>query len=152
MQLKVNGQAKTVEVDPETPLLWVLRDDLDLKATKFGCGMAMCGACTVLVDGQAIRSCSYPVSFVENQNVTTLEGLSPSKDTLHPVQEAWIEEEVPQCGYCQPGFMMAAVDFLARNPNPSEQEIKEGITNICRCGTHPRIIKAIAKAAKKMSS
>ncbi|MFN4085665.1 MAG: (2Fe-2S)-binding protein [Spirosomataceae bacterium] len=152
MQLKVNGQVKTVEVDPETPLLWVLRDDLDLKATKFGCGMAMCGACTVLVDGQAIRSCSYPVSFVENQNVTTLEGLSPSKDTLHPVQEAWIEEEVPQCGYCQPGFMMAAVDFLARNPNPSEQEIKEGITNICRCGTHPRIIKAIARAAKKMSS
>lgn len=152
MQLKVNGQVKTVEVDPETPLLWVLRDDLDLKATKFGCGMAMCGACTVLVDGQAIRSCSYPVSFVENQNVTTLEGLSSSKDTLHPVQEAWIEEEVPQCGYCQPGFMMAAVDFLARNQNPSEQEIKEGITNICRCGTHPRIIKAIARAAKKMSS
>lgn len=152
MQLKVNGQVKTVEVDPETPLLWVLRDDLDLKATKFGCGMAMCGACTVLVDGQAIRSCSYPVSFVENQNVTTLEGLSSSKDTLHPVQAAWIEEEVPQCGYCQPGFMMAAVDFLARNPNPSEQEIKEGITNICRCGTHPRIIKAIARAAKKMSS
>lgn len=152
MELYINGKIQTVEVDPETPLLWVLRDELDLKATKFGCGMAMCGACTVLVDGVAVRSCSYPVSAVENQKVTTLEGLSTTPEKLHPVQEAWIEEEVPQCGYCQPGFMMAAVDFLARNPKPSEEDIKEGITNICRCGTHPRIIKAIARAAQKMSS
>lgn len=151
MILKVNGANRSIEVDPETPLLWVLRDELDLKATKFGCGLAMCGACTVLINGQAVRSCSYPVSLVENQEVITLEGLTSTNKALHPVQEAWVEAEVPQCGYCQPGFMMAAVDFLARNPTPTEDEIREGITNICRCGTQPRILKAIALAAKKLN-
>lgn len=151
MNIKVNGQDRAVEVDADTPLLWVLRDELDLKATKFGCGMAMCGACTVLVNGQAVRSCSYPVSMVEQQEVVTLEGLSSSNQALHPVQEAWIEAEVPQCGYCQPGFMMAAVDFLSRHPNPTEQQMRDEITNICRCGTQPRILQAIALAAKKMN-
>lgn len=152
MNIQVNGKSRSVEVDLDTPLLWVLRDELDLKATKFGCGMAMCGACTVLVNGQAVRSCSYPISMVEGQEVVTLEGLSSSTEVLHPIQAAWIEAEVPQCGYCQPGFMMAAVDLLSRNPNPTEQEIRDEITNICRCGTQPRILKAIALAAKKLTT
>jgi len=152
MNIQVNGKSRSVEVDLDTPLLWVLRDELNLKATKFGCGMAMCGACTVLVNGQAVRSCSYPISMVEGQEVVTLEGLSSSTEVLHPIQAAWIEAEVPQCGYCQPGFMMAAVDLLSRNPNPTEQEIRDEITNICRCGTQPRILKAIALAAKKLTT
>ncbi len=136
-----------MDVDPETPLLWVIRDELGLKATKFGCGKALCGACTVHVDGNAIRSCSYPVQYAADKKVTTLEGLSANAETLHPVQQAWIEENVPQCGYCQPGFMMAAAQLLEQYENPTDDEIKAGITNICRCGTHPRILKAIKRAA-----
>lgn len=148
IDFKINNKSETLEVNPEMPLLWAIRDLLDLKATKFGCGMAMCGACTVHVDGQALRSCSVPVSFVENKDVTTLEGLSENGKAPHPVQQAWMEENVPQCGYCQSGFMMAAANLIEQNPNITEQDVKENITNICRCGTQPRIIKAIMRAAE----
>lgn len=129
------------------PLLWVIRDILKLKGTKYGCGIAMCGACTVHVDGEAVRSCSYPVAGVAGKQVTTLEGLS-TEEELHPVQQAWIENQVPQCGYCQPGFMMAAANLLDKNPTPTDAEIKAGITNVCRCGTQNRIFKAIKRAAE----
>jgi isoquinoline 1-oxidoreductase alpha subunit len=124
-----------------------LRDLLDLKATKYGCGMALCGACSVLVDGELMRACSLPISAVANKEVSTLEGLSPEPELLHPVQQAWIDENVPQCGYCQSGFMMAAVKLLEEYPNPTDADIKANINNICRCGTQPRIIKAIKRAA-----
>jgi isoquinoline 1-oxidoreductase alpha subunit len=143
----INGKPISVDVDPDMPLLWVVRDELGLKATKYGCGKALCGACTLHIDGDAIRSCSFPVQYAANKKVTTLEGLSPDKEMLHPVQQAWIDENVPQCGYCQPGFMMAAAKLIEMYANPTEEEIKSGITNICRCGTHPRIIKAIIRAA-----
>lgn len=144
----INGKPTSVDVDPAMPLLWVVRDELKLTATKFGCGMAMCGACTLHIDGEATRSCSVPVESIAGKNITTLEGLSESEAILHPIQQAWIEEQVPQCGYCQSGFMMAAAKLLKENPNPSDDDIKNGITNICRCGTHPRIIKAIKRAAE----
>ena len=144
----INGKTAKVNVEPDMPLLWVVRDELNLKATKFGCGAALCGACTLHIDGEAYRSCSIPVSFAAEKKVTTLEGLSESEDKLHPVQQAWMEENVPQCGYCQPGFMMAAAGLLAKNPNPTEEDIKNNISNICRCGTHPRILKAIKRAAE----
>ena len=144
--LVVNGIMHTVDVEPETPLLWVLRDTLKLTGTKFSCGIAQCGACTVLVDNQPIRSCSFPVSAVGNAPVTTIEGLS--SDGTHPVQLAWIEYDVPQCGYCQSGQIMAAVALLARNPNPSDKDIDAAMTNICRCGTYARIRTAIHAAAK----
>lgn len=143
----VNDKPTSVDVDPDMPLLWVVRDELGLKATKYGCGKALCGACTLHLNGDAIRSCSFPVQYVANKKVRTLEGLSASKETLHPIQQAWIDENVPQCGYCQPGFMMAAAKFIEANDNPTEDEIKSGITNICRCGTQPRIIQAIKRAA-----
>ena len=130
------------------PLLWVVRDELGLKGTKYGCGRAMCGACSLHVDGDLFRSCSYPVKYVEGKEVTTLEGLSESAENLHPIQQAWIETNVPQCGYCQPGFMMAGAKLIAELPNPTDEEIKQNISNICRCGTHPRIIKAILRAAE----
>lgn len=142
----INGTPEQVEVADDTPLLWVIRDVLDLKGTKFGCGMAVCGACTVHVDGEAIRSCSYPVSFAEGKSITTIEGLS-SEGYLHPVQQAWVVEIVPQCGYCQPGFMMATAALLNRIPNPTDQDIDGHITNICRCGTYYRMRKAIHRAA-----
>ncbi|MEI7583508.1 (2Fe-2S)-binding protein [Runella sp.] len=145
---KINGKPAKPDVDPSMPLLWVVRDELNLKGTKFGCGAALCGACTLHIDGEAYRSCSIPVSFAEGKEVTTLEGLSESEDNLHPVQQAWMEENVPQCGYCQPGFMMAAAGLLAKNPNPTDEDIKTGISNICRCGTQPRILKAIKRAAQ----
>jgi isoquinoline 1-oxidoreductase subunit alpha len=147
MEILVNGAKRKVDTaDTNTPLLWVLRDELDLKGTKFGCGMAACGACTVLIDGQAVRSCSYPIGMVATQSITTIEGLgTPEKP--HPVQQAWQDEIVPQCGYCQPGFMMATAGLLNANPNPSDDDIDNNITNICRCATHYRIRKAIHKAA-----
>ena len=146
LTLTVNGRARTVNVDPDTPLLWVLRDELSLTGTKYGCGEGQCGACTVHVDGAAIRSCVTPVSSVTRQKVTTIEGLSP--DGRHPVQRAWIEEDVPQCGYCQPGQIMTAASLLAFRPKPTDAEIDDAMSgNICRCGTYPRIRKAIHRAA-----
>ena len=144
----INGKPTSVDVDPAMPLLWVVRDELKLTATNFGCGMAMCGACTLHIDGEATRSCSVPVESIAGKNITTLEGLSESNEKLHPIQQAWIEEQVPQCGYCQSGFMMAAAKLLKENPNPTETDIANSITNICRCGTQPRIIKAIKRAAE----
>lgn len=148
IDFKINGKPTSIDVDPAMPLLWVVRDELKLTATKFGCGMAMCGACTLHIDGEATRSCSVPVESIAGKNITTLEGLSESETNLHPIQQAWIEEQVPQCGYCQSGFMMAAAKLIKDNPNPTDDDIKNGITNICRCGTQPRIIKAIKRAAE----
>ena len=144
--LNVNGKSQTVEVDPSTPILWVLRDNLQLVGTKFGCGIAQCGACTIHLDGAAVRSCSLPVSAVGDKKITTIEGLS--EDMSHPLQQAWLEHDVPQCGYCQAGQIMNAAALLARNPSPSDQEIEASMTgNICRCGTYVRIKKAIKSAA-----
>jgi isoquinoline 1-oxidoreductase subunit alpha len=147
IDFKINNKPVSLDIDPDMPLLWVVRDELGLTSTKFGCGKGLCGACSVHVDGQLYRSCSLPVQYVAGKNITTLEGLSESMEKLHPIQQAWIEEQVPQCGYCQPGFMMAAAKLLKDIPNPTDEDIKKNITNICRCGTHPRIIKAIKKAA-----
>lgn len=143
----LNGESRTVDVAGDTPLLWVVRDEFGLKGTKFGCGQAACGACTLHVDGEAIRSCTFPVSAAEGREVTTIEGLG-DRANPHPVQRAWIEEVVPQCGYCQPGFMMSAAALLAKAPAPTDDEIDAGITNICRCGTHHRIRRAIHRAAE----
>ena len=148
INFKINGNPITVDVDPNMPLLWVVRDELSLKATKYGCGRAMCGACSLHVDGNLFRSCTYPVRLAEGKEVTTLEGLSDSAENIHPVQQAWLEENVPQCGYCQPGFMMAAAKLITEIPNPTDEDIKQNISNICRCGTHPRIMKAIRRAAE----
>jgi isoquinoline 1-oxidoreductase alpha subunit len=146
-KLNVNGQSVEVDVDPETPLLWVLRDALGLTGTKFGCGMALCGACTVHLNGQAVRSCQIPVSAVGNQPVTTIEGLST--DRSHPVQQAWIEQDVPQCGYCQSGQIMSASALLATTPKPSDADIDAAMSgNICRCGTYQRIRSAIRRASE----
>ena len=147
-RLNVNGKVVEVDVDGTTPLLWVLREQLGLTGTKYGCGIAACGACTVHVDGAAIRSCVTPVSgFDETQRIVTIEGLSD--DGSHPVQQAWAELDVPQCGYCQPGMIMAAAALLASNPKPSDADIDAGITNICRCGTFNRVRKGIHLAATK---
>jgi isoquinoline 1-oxidoreductase alpha subunit len=146
ISLVVNGMAHTADVEPETPLLWVLRDSLKLTGTKYGCGIAQCGACTVLIDGQATRSCSIPASAVAGRTITTIEGLSA--DGTHPVQLAWIELDVPQCGYCQSGQIMAAVALLKQKPKPTDVEISREMTNICRCGTYPRIRAAIHRAAE----
>jgi len=143
--LKVNGQVHRLDVEEETPLLWVLRDELGMTGTKFGCGIAQCGACTVHVGGQATRSCSVPVGSVGDDEVTTIEGLSP--DSKHPVQQAWIAEDVPQCGYCQSGQIMAVAAFLKSNPKPSDADIDANLTNICRCGTYERMRRAIHRAA-----
>jgi aerobic-type carbon monoxide dehydrogenase small subunit (CoxS/CutS family) len=144
--LVINGKRETVNVSPDTPLLWVLRDTLGLAGTKYGCGMAMCGACTVHLEGQAVRSCVTPVSAVGGARVTTIEGLSSGR--LHPVQQAWIAEEVPQCGYCQVGQIMSAAALLARNPSPTDADIDGAMSgNICRCGTYQRIRRAVHRAA-----
>ena len=144
--LTVNGRRRTVDVAPETPLLWVLRDSLGLTGTKFGCGISQCGACTVHLDGAAVRSCSVPVSAAVGKRVTTIEGLSPNRS--HPVQQAWIELDVPQCGYCQSGQLMAAAALLARKPKPTDADIDAAMSgNICRCGTYSRIRAAIHRAA-----
>jgi aerobic-type carbon monoxide dehydrogenase small subunit (CoxS/CutS family) len=146
--LNVNGQEYTVEVPPDMPLLWVLRDTLGLTGTKFGCGVSICGVCTVLLDGEDIRSCVTPISDVADRQVTTIEGLSP--DLSHPLQRAWIEESVVQCGYCQPGQLMTAAALLARNPNPSDADIDNAMSGvICRCGTYPRIRRAIHRAIQE---
>ena len=144
--IKVNGVERTVDVDDDTPLLWVLRDVLGMTGTKFGCGMALCGACTVHINGEATRSCITPVSSVSGKKITTIEGLSA--DGSHPVQQAWIEEDVPQCGYCQSGQIMSAVALLSKKPNPTDADIDDFMSgNICRCGTYQRIRKAIHRAA-----
>ncbi len=147
MKLTVNGKSVSVEAEPSTPLLWVLRDQLGLTGTKYGCGMAQCGACTVHLDGDAVRSCVTPLSRAEGKKITTIEGLSA--DLSHPLQRAWIEIDVPQCGYCQSGQIMAAAVLLAENPNPTDKDIDDGMAgNICRCGTYPRIRRAIHLAAR----
>jgi isoquinoline 1-oxidoreductase alpha subunit len=143
--LKVNGRTVTVDADPDTPLLWVIREQLGLTGTKYGCGIAACGACTVHIDGSAVRSCSFPVGAVGVGAVTTIEGLSHQR--AHPVQKAWIAEQVPQCGYCQSGMIMAVAALLKEKPKPSDADIDAAITNICRCGTYQRVRKAIHAAA-----
>lgn len=145
--LNVNGKQHEVDVDPQMPLLWVLRDELQLVGTKYGCGVAQCGACTIHLDDTAIRSCSLPVSAVGQRKVTTIEGISEKGD--HPVQLAWREVDVAQCGYCQAGQVMQAVALLKRTPNPTDTDIENGMFNICRCGTYTRIRKAVALAAEK---
>jgi len=147
ISFSVNNKKVNIDDDPDTPLLWVLRDTLKLNGAKFGCGIGECGACTVHINGKARRSCRVPVSSVADKTVTTIEGLSRDPDNLHPVQQAWLEEDVPQCGYCQAGQIMAAVDFLKKFPNPSDEDINKKMTNICRCGTYVRIRKAIHLAA-----
>ncbi|HSC95406.1 MAG TPA: (2Fe-2S)-binding protein [Burkholderiales bacterium] len=148
IQVNVNGRSQRVEVEPETPLLWVLRDVLGLTGTKYGCGISQCGACTVHLDGEPVRSCSVPVSAAAGKRVTTIEGLSP--DSSHPLQKAWVAEQVPQCGYCQSGQIMQAAALLAKNPNPSRGDIVKHMNgNICRCGTYHRIIAAIQRAARE---
>jgi len=146
VRLNVNGRDAEVDVDPSTPLLWVLRDTLGLTGTKYGCGIAQCGACSVHVEGDVVRSCSVSASSVEGQKIVTIEGLSA--DGSHPVQKAWLEVEVPQCGYCQIGMMMAAAALLRQKKDPSDADIDKAITNICRCGTYSRIRQAVRVAAK----
>ena len=147
IKLIINQKTHTIDVDPKMPLLWAIRDVIGLTGTKYGCGVAQCGACTVHLNGTPVRSCSLPVSAVAGKNITTIEGLSTNND--HPVQQAWIAEQVPQCGYCQCGQIMSAAALLSRNPNPTDKDIDVAMQgNICRCGTYPRIRKAIHTAAK----
>lgn len=150
IKFTLNQRPVEVAVPDEMPLLWVLRDELGLTGTKYGCGIAQCGACTVHVDGQARRSCVLPVASVAGADVTTIEGLA-SPEQLHAVQSAWIDEQVPQCGYCQPGMIMAVAAFLRDNPAPDDAAIDRAITNICRCGTYPRVRKAIHRAARSLA-
>ena len=149
IKLNVNGKAHSVDVEPEMPLLWVLRDVLDIKGPKYGCGIAQCGACTVHLDGKATPSCVLPVSAAAGKKVVTIEGLAQG-GRAHPVQTAWIAHQVPQCGYCQSGQIMAAVALLKKNPQPSDKDIDNAMTNICRCGTYTRIREAIHSVAKSM--
>jgi isoquinoline 1-oxidoreductase subunit alpha len=144
--LRINGRDVAVDADPDTPLLWVIRDHVNLTGTKFGCGAGLCGACTVHLDGAAIRACITPLAAVEGGEITTIEGLSA--DGSHRVQRAWLAEQVPQCGYCQPGMIMAAAALLADTPQPSDADIDAAMTNLCRCGTYDRVRKAIHRAAK----
>ncbi len=147
-KLRVNGQTKTVDLDPATPVLWVLRDHLDMQGTKYGCGVASCGACTIHLNGNAIRACQLPVSAVGNGEITTIEGLSKNGD--HPLQKAWLEHDVAQCGYCQTGQIMTAAALLKKTPNPTDEQIEQAMNgNICRCGTYTRIKTAIQTAAKQ---
>jgi aerobic-type carbon monoxide dehydrogenase small subunit (CoxS/CutS family) len=146
IELIVNGKSHAVDVNPEMPLLWVLRDVIGLTGAKYGCGMALCGTCTVHLDGEAVRACVLPVSAAVGKKVLTIEGLSPNGN--HPVQKAWIAEQVPQCGYCQPGMVMAVAALLKKNPKPTDADIDAEVTNICRCGTYARIRKAIHTATK----
>ena len=151
MKLIVNGEAREVDVEEDMPLLWVLRDELGLTGTKYGCGIAQCGACTVHLDGMAVRSCSTPAVFAEGREVTTIEGLG-TPDSLHAVQEAWVEHQVAQCGYCQSGQIMQAASFLDTNFNPSDEDIDAAMSgNLCRCGTYPRIREAVKSAARKLN-
>lgn len=148
MQLSVNQQTHTLDVEPDMPLLWVLRDELGITGPKFGCGIAQCGACTVHIDGQPVRSCVLPVGSVQGE-VTTIDGLGQA-DRLHIVQQVWIEQQVAQCGYCQPGQIMTAVALLSQNPAPTDADINASMTNLCRCGTYPRIRAAVHQAAQKI--
>jgi isoquinoline 1-oxidoreductase alpha subunit len=148
ISFQVNGEAAAFDGAGDTPLLWVLRDHLRLRGTKFGCGIGQCGACAVHVDGAVQRSCSTRVAAVAGKAVTTIEGLAPDAERLHPVQQAWLDEDVPQCGYCQAGQIMTAADLLARKPQPSDADIDASMTNLCRCGTYVRIRKAIRRAAE----
>ena len=150
MQLTINGKSVELTVDPNMPLLWVLRDVLNLTGTKYGCGVAACGACTVLINGHAARSCVIPVQNVVDAKITTIEFLGTAQNP-HPLQTAWIAEQVPQCGYCQSGMLLAAADLLARKPKPTDADIDQAITNICRCGTYQRVKEAIHSAAKEQS-
>ena len=143
----VNNTSATVEVDTNKPLLWVLREDLEVLGPKYGCGIAQCGACRVLIDGVSTPSCIVPVGTIEGASIVTVEGLADAHGNLSVVQRAWIEEQVPQCGFCQPGFLIAATELLQQNPDPTDEEIDAAITNICRCGTYPRIRRAIHRAA-----
>jgi isoquinoline 1-oxidoreductase alpha subunit len=149
--LKVNGVPRVVDADPDKPLLWVLREDLGLTGTKFGCGVAACGACTVHVDGEPVRSCSFPLRAAAGADVVTIEGLAASaglpEGTLHPVQRAWIDLQVPQCGYCQSGMIMAAAALLRKIPKPTDADVDAAITNLCRCGTYPRVRRALRRLA-----
>ncbi len=145
-RITVNGQSHTVDVEPDTPLLWVLRDTIGLTGTKYGCGIAQCGACTVHMDGMAVRSCSVPVSLADGKQITTIEGLAQN-GTLHKVQQAWVEHDVPQCGYCQSGMIMAVAALLKDKPKPTDADIDREITNICRCGTYQQVRAAIHSAA-----
>ena len=147
-ELSINGQQHRLELEPETPLLWAIRDTVGLTGTKFGCGIQQCGTCTVLIGKRSVRSCGITVGEVAGKEITPIEGLSG--DSRHPVQLAWVEEQVPQCGYCQSGQIMAAVSLLERNPNPTDKEIDRGMLNLCRCGTYPRIKKAIRRAGQMM--
>ena len=150
ININVNGKAYSLDIEPETPLLWVIRDEIGLTGTKFGCGIAQCGACTVHVNGEAVRSCGVQVGDVADKTITTIEGLSA--DSGHPVQMAWLAEDVPQCGYCQSGQIMAATAFLKEHPQPSDADIDANLTNICRCGTYVRIRRAIHRAAAMMKT
>lgn len=150
-RLNVNGVVREVDAEPDTPLLWVIREQIGLTGTKYGCGIAQCGACTVHIDGAAVRSCSMPLSAVEpGQKIITIEGLA--LDASHPVQQAWAELDVPQCGFCQPGMIMASAALLAQNPRPREEQIRQEITNICRCGTYNRVLAGIKIAAERGQS
>jgi nicotinate dehydrogenase subunit A len=151
LTITVNGHSHEVEAEPDTPLLYVLRNELKLNAAKFGCGLAECGACTVLIDGEAVRSCIYPVSDVVGKQVTTLEGLG-GEGHLHPLQQAFLDEQAAQCGYCIPGMIMTAAAFLEQNPTPDDPAIRQALAgNLCRCGTHVRILHAVARASKATS-
>lgn len=149
---KINGQPKELDVDPSTPLLWVIREQLGLTGTKFGCGIAQCGACTIHLNGTPIRSCMTPLQAAADQEITTIEGITAGNAELHPIQQAWIEEQVPQCGYCQSGQIMSAVALLAEKPAPTDEDIDQAMRgNVCRCGTYPRIRKGIMRAAAVLS-
>ena len=148
VELKINGKSQKVDIEPDTPLLWAIRDTIGLTGSKYGCGIEQCGACTVLIGKRPVRSCGITVGEVVGKNITTIEGLSP--DSSHPVQKAWITEQVPQCGYCQSGMILAAVSLLQRKPNPTDKDIDRSMLNLCRCGTYPRIKKAIRRAGKMM--
>ena len=148
IELKINGKTHLVDIESDTPLLWAIRDTVGLTGTKYGCGIEQCGACTVLIDKRPVRSCGITVGEVVDKNITTIEGLS--SDSSHPVQKAWITEQVPQCGYCQSGQILAAVSLLQRKPNPTDKDIDRSMLNLCRCGTYPRIKKAIRRAGKIM--
>lgn len=146
VKLKINGEEQQLDIDGQTPLLWALRDHLQMTGTKFGCGIAQCGACTVMMNGAAVRSCVVPVEAAQEMEIATIEGLST--DNSHPLQQAWLDLNVPQCGYCQSGMLMAAAALLEKNPNPTDEDIDNAMDNICRCGTYPRVRAAIHKAAK----
>lgn len=149
VEFKVNGETRKLDVEDDMPLLWALRDSLNMTGTKYGCGQALCGACTVLLDGEAVRTCVLPVSAVAGRSITTIEGLS--SDNTHPVQQAWLEQDVPQCGYCQSGMVLAATSLLKRTPKPTDADIDAAMSNICRCGTYGRVRTAVHRAAELMA-